>query len=54
MMTNFSDEEIRKEFERAEKSLKAAWILLKGDLLEDAIRSNFIKVTTQRCSIGDR
>ncbi|MEW6408649.1 MAG: HEPN domain-containing protein [Nitrospirota bacterium] len=37
MRTNFSKVEVRKEFERAEKALRAAQILLKDDLLEDAI-----------------
>jgi hypothetical protein len=37
MTADFSEEEIKKEFERAEKSLRSAQILLKDNLLEDAI-----------------
>lgn len=37
MTADSSKEEIKKEFERAEKSLKSAQVLLKDNLLEDAI-----------------
>lgn len=37
MTADSSEEEIKKEFERAEKSLKSAQVLLKDNLLEDAI-----------------
>lgn len=43
-MTSVSIEEINKEFERAEKSLKAAQILLKDGLLEDAISRAYYSI----------
>jgi len=41
MTADMSKEEINKELERAEKSLKAAEILLKDGLLEDAISRSY-------------